>query len=352
MVGKGMAVVFRLVALLISVVVLLGGAAHAAPFPAGTPVSSSDLTPNPTGKIAEPGDDVAHPGVTTEWWYASFMDPASKRQFVIVIFNAPMPVIGAVEMYADGVRAVDYAKVPAVGRHGGAHLDGLPGIRTDRGEISYDQDKRAYRVRVDSAVRADVWLDRGQLPGVTGVIDAHHGGQWMGWTSPVATSTVRGWVQMPGGAPVDITGWRGYHDHNWGNFTMFDQVVDGWEWGVSHEPDGGASIIGGIVRRGGQWVGSVTDVRPSGTRLCTSSTLELSGWTTTSTFALPHTITATCGPAEKHQFSKTFQLVDPVVADTGLLGMSFEAPYRTVPGSVGMFEHIRSLLARFDQVLK
>lgn len=335
------------------------GAISAAPFPPGTPVTRNDLTPNPTGKIAEPADDVAHPGVLTEWWYASFMDPASKRQVVVTIFSAPVPIVSAVLMYADNTHPLSTgpgSALPTSGAlHGGAKIDGLPGVRTDRGEISYDAARGAYHVRVDAPFQVDVWLDRGQLPGATGHIDLRNAGQWMGWTSPVATSEVSGTVRMPGAAPIDVTGWRGYHDHNWGNFTMFDQAADGWEWGVSHEPDGGASIIGGLVRRGGEWTGSVIDVRPSGTRLCTSSILALSDWTSGSTvqsgstFALPGTITATCGPQEPYAFTKTFHLTEPVVAETGLLAMSLEAPYRTVPNSVGMFEHIRSLVARFEQ---
>ncbi|WP_187776471.1 hypothetical protein [Antrihabitans cavernicola] len=333
--------------------------ALAAPIPSGTPVVSSDLTPNATGKVAEPSDDVVHPGVTTEWWYASFMDPHSKRQLIVTIFTAPVPMVNAVMMYGDTTNPLSPAPgTPVPGGfapHGGAVLDGLPGVRTNQGEMSYDVARNAYHVRIHSTFDVDVWLDRGQLPGATGFIDLHNHGQWMGWTSPVATSTVTGSVRFVGGAPIDITGWRGYHDHNWGNFTMVDQAADGWEWGISHEPDGGASIIGGLVRRGAQWTGSVIDVRPSGTRVCTSSRLHLSDWTSGSTllsgatYALPGTITATCGPDEKYRFSKTFHLTEPVVVDFGPLAASLEAPYTTVSGSFGMFEHIRSLVARIEQ---
>ncbi|TSD94417.1 hypothetical protein FOS14_20550 [Skermania sp. ID1734] len=344
---------------LLATLALATSVSAAAPFPAATPVVSDDLTPNPSGKVAEPADDVAHPGVTTEWWYASFMDPASLRQFVVAIFTAPVPMVAATMMYADGTSPVSRsAQVPvpfAGDPHGGPVADGQPGVRTSGGEISYDRARHAYHVRLNSSVRGDVWLDRGQLPGATGIIDLRNQGQWMGWTSPVATSTVTGWVQMPNGQPIDVTGWRGYHDHNWGNFTMVDQAADGWEWGLSHEPDGGASIIGGLVRRGGQWTGAVVDVRPGGTRVCTSSTLSLTDWVSGptplsgSTFALPGTITATCGPRERYHFTKTFHLTEPVVADEGVLAASFEAPYTTVPDSHGMFEHIRSLLARIEQ---
>lgn len=337
--------------------VAVSGPASAAPFPPSTPVVTSDLTPNPSGKIAEPSDDVAHPGVTTEWWYAGFMDPNSKRQIVLAIFTAPVPVVTAMMMYGDETSPFSFAQgLPNVTwPHGGAVADGEPGIRTNVGEITFDAARHAYHVRVDAGFKADIWLDRGALPGITEVMDIKNQGQWMGWSNPVATSFVTGNAQFPGGAQVDVTGWRGYHDHNWGNFTMVDQAVDGWEWGVSHEPDGGASIIGGLVRRGGQWTGSVVDVRPSGTRACYSSTIDLSDWTSGSsylsgsTFSIPGTITATCGPAEKYPFTKTFHLTEPLVADAGVVALSLEAPYSTIPGSRGMFEHVRSLLARYEQ---
>lgn len=334
------------------------GTAQAAPLgtPVATPVLTNDLTPNPTGKVATPQDDVAHPGVTTEWWYASFMDPHSQRQLVVAIFTAPVPILGAVMMYGNGKDPVSSGHdVPlplAIATHAQPVSDGLPGVRTDQGEISYDPVRRAYHVRIDSTFQVDAWLDRDQLPGATGRIDLRNRGQWMGWTSPVATSETTGWAQMPGGQRIDLDGWRGYHDHNWGDFTMVDQAADGWEWGVSHEPDGGASLLGGVVRRGGQWTGSVVDVRPTGTRICTSSTLTMSDWTHGNTllsgasYSLPGTITATCGPHEPYHFSKTFHLTEPVVADSGLLAASAEAPYTTVPGSVGMFEHVRTLVAR------
>lgn len=353
---------FRRSAAILCVLTAAGtqGLAAAQPVPIATPIVRNDLTPNPTGKLAELADNVAHPQALTEWWYAHFMDPDSSRKLVIAIFGAPIPIVGAMMFYADGDRPVSLSgtvPVPIVVEpHGGAALDGLPGVRTDRGEISYDQHRQAYRVRISAAFEVDAWLDGSPLPGATGIIDLHNQGQWMGWTSQVATSTVTGSARMPGGATIDLTGWRGYHDHNWGDFLMIDQVADGWEWGVSHEPDGGASLVGGLVRRGGEWTGAVIDVRPWGTNICTSSTLDLEEWTygddylSGATFALPGRITATCGPAEPYDFSKTFTLVEPVVADSGVLAASLEAPYRTVDGSFGMFEHIRSFVARAEQV--
>ncbi|MBJ8337852.1 hypothetical protein JGU71_03040 [Antrihabitans sp. YC3-6] len=349
----------RLVVVVASVLVFLANAAAApaAPFPPATPNLSNDLTVNPSAKIAEPSDDVAHPGVWTEWWYVHLMDPASMRQIVVAIFNAPVPMVGGVFMYPDGAEPISLANgLPSFSfPHTGAVLDGLPGVRTNLGALNFDVAAGAYHLALTAPFDIDVWLDGNPLPGATGRIDLKNAGEWMGWTSPVATSTARGSFGLPGAGRVDVTGWRGYHDHNWGNFTMIDQAADGWEWAVSHEPDGGAALLGGLVRRGGEWTGSITDVRPSGTRVCSSSILEVSEWTDRpdflhgSTFSVPGKVTATCGPNEPHQFSKTFYVTDPIVADAGILALTLEAPYHTVPGSFGMLEHVRSLLARIEQ---
>lgn len=87
-----------IVAFVCALAAAVASPAAAAPFPAETPVITSDLTPNLTGKVAEPADDVVHPGVTTEWFYAGFMDPGSKRQIIVTIFTAPVPMVNAVMM--------------------------------------------------------------------------------------------------------------------------------------------------------------------------------------------------------------------------------------------------------------
>ena len=213
---------------------LLGSVpAHAqelAPVPAPTPNLSSDPTPIP-GHIATPADDVMHPGSWVEWWYVLLMDPHSKRQFIAVISSAPAPVVVGVMMYADGSHPISSTSgqspagfVPVAPPAD----DRRPGVRTSAGSISYVAARHAYHLLLSpgllgSGYAADVWLDRQPLPGATGVIDLKQSGEWMGWTSPVATSMVDGWVQAPHGVRTSVTGWRGYHDHNWGHFTLVDQ---------------------------------------------------------------------------------------------------------------------------------
>ncbi|MGV9676904.1 hypothetical protein ACWDSJ_16640 [Nocardia sp. NPDC003482] len=349
--------------------------AGADPFPAGTPVLTSDLTPETqqSGHVAVPADDVMHPDSWVEWWYTMLRDPASERTFIAVITSAPVPAVSAVFMYGNGN---DLLSAPAGGILPGGGLpvlppanDGLPGVRTIAGGLDFDPVRGAYHLVLQAPVQADVWLDGAPLPGATGRMTIDDG-EWMGWSAPVASSTVHGWVRSPGGERENVDGWRGYHDHNWGHFTMVDQRADGWEWGVSFEPDGGATLLGGLVRRGGQWKGTLVDVRPSGTRACVPTTLQLSDWysgptpLSGATFALPATITAACAPppglpgaissrgelyGADAEFTATFHLTESLVADGGVLAASAEAPYRTVPGSFGIFEHVRSLVSRVEQ---
>jgi hypothetical protein len=339
----------------------LPAAAHAGSDPLTGPsdIRSSDLTPNPTAKVAEPSDDVMHKGSWIEWWYLHVMDPHSKRQWIGVITSAPTPAVLGLMQYADGKSAFSTARgipMPA----GGASLskpaaDGRPGVRTDHAKLDYSTARKAYHLIVHRGFKADIWYDGDPLPGATGTIDLENAGEWMGWTNPVATSTVHGWIQPPGGSRIKVDGWRGYHDHNWGHFTMVDSVADGWQWAMAHEPDGGASVLGGLVRRGGEWTGAIVDVRKSGTRVCSSSEMHLSDWTNGFTpldgltFSVPRTTQVTCGPDEPYHFSQTYHLTDTPSVDALLVGATVEAPTETVPGSFGMYEHVRTLAGRLDK---
>jgi hypothetical protein len=151
-----------------------------------------------------------------------------------------------------------------------------------------------------------------------------------------------------------VDGWRGYHDHNWGRFNVLDQSYSGWEWGVSHEPDGTATLLGGVVKGDGTWQGVVGRVTRDETYGC-MSTLTLSKWRTSGLFSYPETTRATCPTSllatpeglkgERPGLDRTFHVVDPFILDVGLLALP-ESLGRTVPGSLGLIEHIRTLSAR------
>ncbi|WP_026402042.1 hypothetical protein [Actinomadura rifamycini] len=340
-----------------ALVPLTAGPAAARPAPADadswiprTDIARSDLTQVP-GKLAEPSDDGPHPGSTTEWWYVHVMDPATRRTFIAMLFTEPVPAALIFWYPEEGPKTVlpePVAKVTA--------MDG-PVVESSAGSLVWDPGRGAYRLRWHGLfAKADIWFEDA-LPGVTGGPIAYDG-QTMYWTSPVATSRVRGWLQPPGASsPVSVTGWRGYHDHNWGRFNVADQRYSGWEWGVSHEPDGSATLLGGVVKGDGTWQGVVGRVTARETYGC-MATIELSDWRTSGLFSYPDTTTLSCPSSllatpqglrgARPGIRTSFHVVDPFILDFGLLALP-ESLGRTVPGSLGLIEHIRTLKARLPQ---
>jgi hypothetical protein len=316
-----------------------------------TDITRSDLTQVP-GKLAEPGDDGPHPGSATEWWYTHVMDPATKRTFIAMLFTEPVPTALIFWYPEKGQKLV--LPEPAFDV---TAADG-PVVRSSAGDLVYDEERGAYHLTWHGLfAKADIWFDNA-LPGVTGGPIEYDNGQTMYWTSPVATSHVNGWLQPPGSSSrISVNGWRGYHDHNWGDFNVLDQSYSGWEWGVSHEPDGTATLLGGVVKGDGTWQGVVGRVTHEETYGCMSE-IELSGWRVSGLFSYPETTTLTCDSSklatpegligERPGLQRSFHVTDPFILDVGLLALP-ESLGRTVPGSIGLIEHIRTLMARLPR---
>ncbi|MFB4309339.1 hypothetical protein [Actinomadura sp. GTD37] len=315
-----------------------------------TDITRSDLTQVP-GKLAEPRDDGPHPGSATEWWYAHVMDPATKRTFIAMLFTAPVPTALIFWYPEEGQKLV--LPEPALDVRA---AEG-PVVRSSAGDLVYDAERRAYHLSWHGLfAKGDIWFDDA-VPGVTGGPIRYDGGQTMYWTSPVATSRVTGWLQPPGASRISVTGWRGYHDHNWGQFSVVDQRYSGWEWGVSHEPDGTATLLGGVVKGDGTWQGVVGRATPRGTYGC-MSTIRLSEWRVSGLFSYPETTRLTCPSSllatpeglkgKRPGLDRSFHVVDPFILDAGLLALP-ESLGRTVPGSLGLIEHIRTLPSRLPR---
>lgn len=331
---------------------LLGPAARPVSAKDGLPLTDirrSDLTLVP-GKLAEPSDDGPHPGSWTEWWYAHVMDPATRRTFIAMLFTAPVPT-GLIFWYPEtGPKLL----VPALTRE--VTATDRPAVRSSVGSLVWDTDRELYHLTWDGGfAKADIWFENA-VPGVTGGPIRYDNGQEMYWTSPVATSHVKGWLKPPGGRKTSVDGWRGYHDHNWGRFNIADQGYSGWEWGVSHEPDGSATLLGGVVKGDGTWQGVVGRATPSETYGC-MATLKLSDWTTHGLFTYPEKTNASCPSTllatpgglvgERPGLDVDFHVVDPFILDVGLFALP-ESLGRTTPGSLGLIEHIRTLSARVN----
>ncbi|GAA3243164.1 hypothetical protein [Actinocorallia longicatena] len=315
-----------------------------------TDITRSDLTQVP-GKLAEPSDDGPHPGSTTEWWYVHVMDPATKRTFIAMLFTAPIPTALIFWYPEKGDKLVLPEPVLEVKASAG------PVVTSSAGSLVYDEARRTYHLKWHGLfASADIWFDNA-LPGVTGGPIRYDGDQEMYWSSPVATSVVTGWLKPPGSKKISVTGWRGYHDHNWGRFSVIDQSYSGWEWGVSHEPDGSATLLGGVVKGDGTWQGVVGRVTDTGTYGC-MSTIRLSDWRVSGLFSYPETTRLTCPTSQLATpegltgtmpgLDRTFTVVDPFILDVGLLALP-ESLGRTVPGSLGLIEHIRTLPSRLPR---
>ncbi|MDX6738323.1 hypothetical protein [Actinocorallia sp. A-T 12471] len=315
-----------------------------------TDVKRSDLTLVP-GKLAEPSDDGPHPGSLTEWWYAHVIDPATRRTFIAMLFTAPVPT-GLIFWYPEKGRKL---AVPALTATVTAKAG--PVVESSAGSLVHDADAGMYRLRWHGGfAEADIWFTEA-VPGVTGGPIEYDGGQTMYWSAPVATSKAKGWLKPPGTRErISVDGWRGYHDHNWGRFNVVDQRYAGWEWGVSHEPDGSATLLGGVVKGDGTWQGVVGRATPEKTYGC-MATLKLSDWKTHGLFTYPGTTNASCPSSllatpegltgELPGVDVDFHVVDPFILDVGLLALP-ESLGRTGPGSLGLIEHIRTLAGRVN----
>ncbi|MEV5551896.1 hypothetical protein AB0L35_38175 [Streptomyces sp. NPDC052309] len=283
-------------------------------------------------RTATPADDVNHPGTATEWWYAEVSDPGTKQTFIVNFVARPTPSSIAFWYDANGNKTHQLSlATPAV-------TTDQPSVSSSAGSLGYDSARGAYHLVYNAnGYKADIWFDNA-LPGVTaGPIN--YDGQWMSWTVPVGTSTVTGWVQPPGSDRISVNGWRGYHDHNWGDFLLDSQSYSGWEWGVSHENDGSATLYGGVVDGDGVWQGVLADVTPQGTSGCQTD-ISLSDWTSQDNFAYPATVGLNC--RDNSITPRTFHVVGPHVVNVGTYTFT-EAVTQTEPGSVGLNEHFRTL---------
>jgi hypothetical protein len=312
-------------AVLAVLAVLLGGAV--------APKAVADAATQPVVPVrtATPADDVNHPGSTTEWWYAEVSDPVTQQTFIVDLNARPAPETVTFWYDAQG------NKTSAVSATTKPVTTDLPSVTSSAGRLAYDPFRRAYHLRYDAnGYKADIWFDRA-LPGVTAG-PMSYDGQWMDWTVSVGTSTVTGWVQPPGSAPISVDGWRGYHDHNWGDFLLNSPAYTGWEWGVSHQSDGTASVYGGVLDGSGAWQGVLADITPRGTTACQAG-VSLSDWSSYATYAYPATVGLSC--LDGRLPASTFHVVGPYVLNAGTFAFT-EAVSRTTPGSVGLTEHLRT----------
>ncbi|QIS04270.1 hypothetical protein F5X71_19760 [Nocardia brasiliensis] len=341
--------------------------------------TSYDLDPNDYPvRVATPEDSQLERNefgdVGISWWWLK--DPQNPQRMIVVVEAEPFwgqRAIGKGGPFMWAVGQLSYEKapqlpfmngilsfkdgLPAGGWADWATADGKPGMRGSNYSINYAADTNSWQVKGFSPLAAADFTATEPVAGPHGLIKV--GGD-PGTDSLmdeiVLNSRATGSVTIAG-RQIDITGWRaGY----W-RMRMFGSVVDsildpnkswaGWEYAPVMEPDGGASEFYGIMRNDGRYSGPLIDARPSGTRICSKTTLEFGDYKPgrpmvgqlTPPFTLhtiPGWIKVKCAPGQEVQMEKTFYTDSTDYVSAGWLDGT-EMPVHTVPGSFGTYEHFR-----------
>jgi hypothetical protein len=301
-----------------------GSASGGAPPPSASETIDAGDFGDARASVAQPTDDVAHPGARTEWWYVHAIDPAGGRAVIATFFTAPFAASGG---FVYSGQTIEHWTRPSESRpHEG------PGVTLSDGGVSFDEARDVWTVRLDSA-EYEIYLELADArPGITAG-PLGFGDEEMSWTVPVATSVANGYVVGPDGRRTEIRNWRGYHDHNWGDFDLESTQSAGWEWAVVHEGPGRARLLGGINQLNGDFDGALVSVTPAATTGCRPE-IERENWTEIQGFAYPRTVNASCD-GEKVRFTVTRPYVVPLTthALTESIGRT------DTPGSLGFIEH-------------
>jgi hypothetical protein len=104
-----------------------------------------------------PAPSAAH----TEWWYASVVDPATKRALIIVISSAPVSATATFWYDTAGNKSHRVSLTTPV------HVDPGPQVSSSAGNLTYDPARHAYHlVYHANGYLADIWFANA-LPGIT-----------------------------------------------------------------------------------------------------------------------------------------------------------------------------------------
>lgn len=238
-----------------------------------------------------------------------------------------------------------------------ARIDADPGLRSQNLDYDYSGSSNTWRVRGTSPLATVNFTVDHPVPG--GFASYYPpDGKTVGPTNVDAVSNghVTGSLTF-NGRRIDLDGWRTEY---W-RANMFPSVYDsqlnpatswrGWEWDDVMEPDGGASQFGGVIDPDGEYHGYLVDARPSGTRICSGTTVQFGDYHYGTPLAgdisppfqrytIPGWIKVTCAPGQPVRMTKTFYPDSTDYVDAGLVDGT-EMPVHTVPGSMGTYEHWR-----------
>jgi len=217
-----------------------------------------------------------------------------------------------------------------------------PNVQTSAGSLVYDTTKSAYHLQYNNTSNgksADIWF-HDALPGVTVGPNFVSGNQTMYWTNPVLNSSVSSSITIPTYGTISVSGWRGYHDHNWGNFNLANHQWRGWEWGVSHNPDEAGFVMASTINADGTYTGEAIHASTSGTTFCNAN-YTASNWTQSNGEWFPLTVVQNCPGAP--YYNDTWTVTGPFVLNAyNILLVDEGYGHSQIPGSVGLVEHGRT----------
>lgn len=288
----------------------------------GGPLSVRSLGVRP----AVPADDNSKPGAT-EWWQLLAFDPASRTTVRVVFLARPwanfrVTVVkrgeAAVGLAGDGMAIVPQSK-PGVAMVG---TSPPPGVEPPRASLGYASGKYVVEARSGAGAAHLEIVPRRVGPTVGPWKLGRHQTSWnpaafvpgtRTWSVPVAAGSATGWVEVDG-RRLAFRGWRAYHDHTWGQFSLAESNWVHSDFAVVSPRPGEAWIVNGLEPSDGayrtepndrRWQGVL--VHAVGGRLVTcSARVHRSGWLRNNSgswfYLLPDRVQAACADGTSFAF--------------------------------------------------
>jgi hypothetical protein len=258
----------------------------------------------------------------TEWWQVLAFDPGSRRVVRVLFTSRPVTdfraeVLRAGETtvgLAGGAMALVAQSQPGVAMVG---TSPIPGTTPPRASLRYAGGR--YLVDIKAGAGEAHLVVEQQRAGPTvgpwrlGRLQTSWNPPafvpgWKVWSVPVATGRASGFVVVDG-RRLDVRGWRAYHDHTWGQFSL---AASSWvhsDFGVVSPHAGEAWIVNGLEPSDGAyrtdpndrlWRGVLVHATRRGVVTC-SARVHRSGWLKNPSdgwyYLLPDRVRASCGRA-------------------------------------------------------